>query len=198
MATTEDLSSGEIFLALPELIESLLPFLDTGTTLSLCKAYKPTIEVLKGAAVWDKLIRRTCAFIKNLDDSWDLGIIESRRTEMGHLTKILKMMENPLPLMIDLLDVISQVFLPYKPPPGQVLYRGGIFDEYVQLSCPRHQASHVVSPEGFLLLEQVEEVMGLTLQQKVEKVAVYCNWDPLRGSLSAQPLVPECSASRRG
>ena len=67
---------------------------------------------------------------------------------MGHLTKILKMMENPLPLMIDLLDVISQLFLPYKPPPGQVLYRGGIFDEYVQLSCPRHQASHLSRLRG--------------------------------------------------
>ena len=45
MATTEDHSIGERFLALPELIESLLPFIDTGTTSSLCKAYKPTIAL---------------------------------------------------------------------------------------------------------------------------------------------------------
>ena len=92
---------------------------------------------------------------------------------MGHLNKILKMTKDPLPLMVDLLDVISQVFLPYKPPAGQVLFRGGIFEEYVQLSCPRHQTSNCVSPEGFLLLEQVQGVMGLPLQQKVENVAVF-------------------------
>ena len=27
--------------------------------------------------------------------------------------------------------------------------------------------------------------MGLALQQKVEKVAVYCNWDPLFSALGA-------------
>ena len=48
------------FWGCPELVESLLPFLDTYSAICLARAHKPVLDVVLGKTVWKKLIKKVC------------------------------------------------------------------------------------------------------------------------------------------
>ena len=48
------------FWGCPELMENLLPFLDTYSIICLAKAHKPVQDIVLGKTVWNKLIRQIC------------------------------------------------------------------------------------------------------------------------------------------
>ena len=52
----------------PELVESLLPFLDARSVLSLAKSHKLTLEIIQRPVAWNKLMRRYIYDIGPLDD----------------------------------------------------------------------------------------------------------------------------------
>ena len=52
--------AAKIFWETPELLETLLPFLDLKSTLQLAKTHELTQDILQGASAWNKLIRRCC------------------------------------------------------------------------------------------------------------------------------------------
>ena len=85
--------------------------------------------------------------------------LENRR-KVEQLVKILQMMENPEPSLLDLLDDICDRF-------------STEFSEYstniLLVSCSRH-SEHWVSHEGFYLLELAEGAMGTSLQKAKEYI----------------------------
>ena len=116
--------------------------------------------------MWTKLVRRVCP--NDTDDV--LGepeeSIANQRRKVMPLVEILKMMEDPNILLLDLLHVICERF----PPIGRENLRDDL-SGFFQVSCSCEHTSHSVSPHGFLLLEAVEGVMETT-EQKVEEVVV--------------------------
>ena len=78
------------------------------------------------------------------------------------LTKVLKRMENPKPLQLDLLEYICQK------KPGRGLPSVCV----ISVSCPCNtSAGHSVSGEGFLLIEAVEGAFA-SAEQQIEKISV--------------------------
>ena len=80
------------------------------------------------------------------------------------LTKILQRMENPKPLQLDLLEYICEKKPGRKWPT-------------IRVSCPCNPSGHLVSKDGFLLLEAVEGAFA-SAEQQIEKISVR----ELRGS----------------
>ena len=118
----------------PELVERLLPFLDSYSVWSLGQAHPPALQILKGSSlIWKDLVRRSCS-------------------DLEHLIKILKDMKIPKLFLLELLDTICERFPQTTPS-----------KDFVQVSCPRH-APHQVSILGFMLLEEIEGGVGTAEQ----------------------------------
>ena len=66
------MSSAEIdaatkFRETPELVERLLPFLDSFSIWSLGQAHPPALQVLKGSSlIWKDLVKRSCSDLEHL------------------------------------------------------------------------------------------------------------------------------------
>ena len=54
----------------PELVENLLPFLDTYSIICLAKAHKTTQDIVLGKTVWNMLIRQVCRANKRMYSSY--------------------------------------------------------------------------------------------------------------------------------
>ena len=119
----------------PELIATLLPFLDLDSTHQLAQAHLKTREILQTTVDWNKLVRRSCP------DIVPAGF-EEKVEPVKHLVAILELAEDPKELMLDLLEDICARFSGAE----------------VGIGCPRQPdgIGHLVTWDGFLLLEQVE------------------------------------------
>ena len=165
MPTQED--AEKKFWKTPELVERLMPFMDGQSTLALVKALPLALQVIQRKSMWVKLVRRVCPHHTDQVLGGD-EFEESLAEDMGKvmlLVDILKMMEDPNLLLLDILHVICESF----PPVDRDVDLNG--PEFIQMSCTCKHTSHTVCPYGFLLLERVEGVLGTT-EQKVEKVVV--------------------------
>ena len=174
------------FWEIPELLEMLLPHLDSASILELAKAHRPTIQILQCGSNWDKLIQRTspysarkslgAVYLKgNSDSSWLTKNLEAKKAELLPLIKMLAMMEEPQDCLVNLLDLICTRFpigesgrpLRYvKAANGKTVP----VPEAVKVTCPNH-TSHKVSSLGFLLLEEVEGALG-SAEQSVQWLGV--------------------------
>ena len=174
------------FWEIPELLEMLLPHLDSASILELAKAHRPTIQILQCGSNWDKLIQRTspysarkslgAVYLKgNSDSSWLTKNLEAKKAELLPLIKMLAMMEDPQDCLVNLLDLICTRFpigesgrpLRYvKAANGKTVP----VPEAVKVTCPNH-TSHKVSSLGFLLLEEVEGALG-SAEQSVQWLGV--------------------------
>ena len=161
MALPAQEEAGKKFWKMPELVERLIPFLDADTTLALVKALPLALELIQGRSMWIKLVSRVCP------RDTDVLLPEEPKLEEAvakvmPLVEILKMMEDPNPLLLDLLHCICERFPPVDwpiPPTPQ----------FIQVSCSCEHTSHKVSLWGFLILEGVEGAMETT-EQKVKRV----------------------------
>ena len=91
----------------PELVEKLLPFLDTESTLNLAQSQEKVPDILQGPLLWSQVIMRASPFT---DEGIGLLTIE-RREEMNIaavrcLVAILKLMKNPRRHLIYLVKMI--------------------------------------------------------------------------------------------
>ena len=62
------------FWGCPELMENLLPFLDTYSIICLAKVHMPVQDIVLGKTVWNKLIRQVCL----------ANTVGNRRMTRGH------------------------------------------------------------------------------------------------------------------
>ena len=139
----------------PELIETLLPFLDLESTKQLALSHLRTREILQTTLDWNRLVRRSCP--KNVP-----AVFQEKVDAVKHLVAILELMEEPKDLMLDLLDEICRKF------PGAE----------VRIICPRHPDGHLLTWDGFLLLEEVEGAFG-TAEQSLGWVGSQLKEEPI-------------------
>ena len=145
----------ENFFETPELVEMLLPFLNAKDTMNLAQSQLLNIKILQGPLIWNKLIRRTLRNppdenLCDLDRVWLIEYMLGSRS-LKPLIHILKIMKDHRPSQLDLLNLICERWPSKKP------------EQVVALHCSSNQTK-LVSPLGFMLLEEVEGAFGSTEQ----------------------------------
>ena len=182
------------FWGCPELVERVLPFLDSNSVLSLCQALPAVVHVVQGKTPWNKLIRRTCNFVVNSTEYVPLDPLEEttvqKHAKVMSLAEILMLMADPTEPLLDLLDLICEKH-PFQK--NSVLTRREATTprrsilpkkDFVQVSCPRH-GTHAVSPAGFMLLEEVESALQST-EQDIQCIELHDLKEPFLSALTSR------------
>ena len=121
-----------------DLVARLTPFLDVASTLALATVQPLVLDLLQRRFMWKNLMRRSKIGLKN-----DYGVTnEDDKREVLQLVSILKMVDDPKPLLLDLLHHICQLH-PADPENPEDPER------YVILSCSLHPGDHIVDPVEF-------------------------------------------------
>ena len=183
--SSENTEAERKFWATPELVETLLPFLDVKSILCLARCHQLTLKILQGTSVWYKLVRRSCpgavlmVRAHPLDREDTLGVRERlapERLQMVHLVDILKMLE--VPNALHLKALLDLVVSPARFPPSQDGPRvqrddgGPVYrPQLVQVTCSRNE-THTVSLLAFLLLEEVENAFFGSTEHKIEGMVI--------------------------
>ena len=165
------------FWTLPELGERLVSFMDPLSVLHLAQSTVMDKETLKKSLTskaWGKLIRRSSLQVvsRRWDDELDMEI----REDLKVLVKILHFMKlgEIIPLLRPLLDLICESSPEWSS------------SESVQMICPCRPEPHSISPEGFLLLEQVEAAFG-TVEQSLKSVEGFSSmWREMLSAVSSR------------
>ena len=156
--------------------------------------------VLQAKSVWNKLVRRVCPFsYGDQMGSERLADLEERlaevMTEVNHLVGILKLMDGRLAPLLDLLDLICERFPPVNSVEredrraqlegtGVVMVNALPGPQFFQVHCSRRDTSHKVSPFGFLILEQVQEELGVN-KLTIERVVFDLMTNPWLSALAS-------------
>ena len=125
------------------MVEKLLPFLDSESTLALAQCQETIPGILQGTLLWNQFIRRACPFTEEIS----IDVVRC-------LVAVLKLMKNPRQ---DLLELICE-----RCPPKR-------FSGRLQMGCSSHQEGHCISFEGLVLLDEVERAFGST-DLKIETI----------------------------
>ena len=133
----------------PDLVSQLLTFLDLASTVHLANLLPLVLQLLQRKSIWRDLIRRS---IENFDQPDDYAEI---MWIVDKLVDILKMLESPELLLLDVLHVICEIYEDFRR------------EAEVILSCTCH-SEHRIEFVGFQILEMAEEKMGTSLQNVVE------------------------------
>ena len=99
----------------PDLVESLLLFLDARSTLTLVKVLPLALDIIQMKSMWSKLVKRVCPYDTQdvVSEQEFLEGFAAEKMELILLTEILKVMTKaPNPRLLDLLDVICERFPP--------------------------------------------------------------------------------------
>ena len=187
----------------PELVDTLLPFLDVKSILCLAECHQLTLKTLQGTYVWNKLVKRTCPETVQmvrahpLDREDTLGVrqrLAPERLQLVQLVGILKMVEEPKAHLKALLDLVCERFPPYQdgPRPQQNLDGGPPEIDLNSLYGPQlvqvaysDEQTHTVSLLGYLLLQEIEDTFGST-ELKIEGIVIDFLEEPWVTSLSHQ------------
>ena len=167
------------FWATPELVENLIFHLDLGSTLQLAQVHTLTLEILEGSRCqWEKLVRRNCPHDltnADLEENPDLeetpALLQERVEVVRLLAHFLKLMNDGKNPLLVLLDIICERFAFTKETADEDndAFRGSL-QTVVNLDCHIHpDPGHSVTRAGFLLLEEVEGILG-TAEQSVTEV----------------------------
>ena len=179
----------------PELMESLLSFLDPGSILALAKSLGKThslnTKLLLSGTVWTKFLERSfpkqsstlrlcfpCMEMENTIAEWTTYAWLPPHFARGQtnihpsivlepIIEILLLIGKPESHLLQLLDLICKRFPPYIPELGTYYYPVRVPD-HVKVVCPCHEV-HDVSPFGFGLLEKVERSTD-TCRQQVDEI----------------------------
>ena len=164
-----------IFWGTPELLEKMVPHLDSSSILSLTEVNTEVcsviLKVLESDSVWAELIKRTCRehFYYEAGPISNLGKI---------LSKMANLQKKDLELALLHLLVARCSPNAYDAP--------CVFICKIKVSCPCN-TSHTVSDLVFIHLENVESAIGST-EQNVEEVAIshFSDKDPIFSALGSR------------
>ena len=141
------------FLKTPELIETLLLFLDVSSARSLAQALPLALDVLQSVVVWNNLVQRSIPENRNTDlTDESLHDLVPKVTSLARILLLMGGSRSPQ-LDLNLLHTICESF-PFLRGPSM---------RSVTLSCSC-QKTHSVSPLGLVLLEMVEYILGTAVQ----------------------------------
>ena len=173
LATAEE-DAGSKFWRMPEMIEKLLEYLDEDEVLTIVGVNLISVEVFKTASRTSqplgKLIWKALGFGQP-------QLFEQEREKVQRMSNtLLAQLNSPDPLLLEVLDVICAS---NKYVIEMVQYPGFSQESAIRISCPLHN-DHLVSPLGFILLEDCEAAIGST-KQRVIKIDLghgpYCRND---------------------
>ena len=160
--------AGKKFWQTPELVDKLLLMLDVQSMLSLAEVQPLAVRILQaGSQPWNKLITEA---LDNPFIPYVHGYQTFERQETlvkRTASTILAKMEDPRPLLMELLDLICVKYNTEERPLGRPMFstREPL---RVQVTCPLH-VSHTVSGYGFILLEACEGTLG-SAEQHLETI----------------------------
>ena len=168
----------EAFWQSKDLMEHLLPLLDLPSTLALASTHNLALEVLQQKRIWKNLIL-TMKLVK--PRFWHCGNsveIKEMEKRVDTATTLLRLMEEPGPLLQMLLQTICLNFPPAMDENGH--------KDVIFINSPMvFNTGFFLSPTGFLMLEQAESRME-TLVQVVSEVHLHYLWDSLGTALAAR------------
>ena len=134
----------------PDLVGSLLNFLDGGSILRLATCHHLTKEVSQKSSVWTKLVRRTCPVGPESQPMDEKALVRANKKKLAPLLELLKMAEDPSKMKLTLLEVICERF------PHTAERVRWDFPQFVKVGFSPSDKEHRVSALGFLLLDEVE------------------------------------------
>ena len=193
------------FWATPELVEKLLPFLDLASTKELAEAHQLTRQILGGVLAWNKLIKKTFPKGENINvDQEDLPNeddlhLASERPKAKLLSQIMNMFKDSAQQALLEMDLLHTICKRYKRDPDSDRYKrdpDSVWSpnwtglNFVSVTCLCNQI-HVISPRGFVLLEDVEASTGSRRQGVHEVFIDYASGDltePLLTALSSRVI----------
>ena len=186
----QEISAERKFWGTPELIENLLPFLDTSAAQNLAESHKLTRHILTNGLNWNKLIKRTFPEKQlnhySVPEPMDV-IFESERSKAVSLAKILSMNKDLTPqsqLEMDLVHAVCERFSLTNKQDGIYFYTS-----FVNVSCSCLQ-THRVSLWGFLVLEDVAAILD-SREQSILEMASKELVEPLLTALGSRALHQE-------
>ena len=159
-------------------VEKLLPYLDASSTLHLVQSKISCLKqhFQRTSVVWKKLVNRTFPpgdFKVRIGDQLLANRVrpsfEEKRILIASLIDLLKMLDKPDSHILHLLEMICKKSPPDVTPGWDV--------QAIQISSPSNGSSYLVSPLGFLLLEDVESSFGTALQE-VSSIQLYSLAEP--------------------
>ena len=196
MAQDQEDAAVKKFLQTPDLLEKLLPYLDAGTTLRLAQSkISCLVQHLKDyPEVWIKMVQRTLPGDNKVGPAewgyWNRvrESFEGKRVKMQNLAGILKMVDDADSQVSHLRHLLDTICVKSPPDDGTC---------YIQIGSTSH-GFHLVSPLGFLLLEEVEAALGSTLQNVSRVVlGIYLNaLEPLMQALAARVVRQQQNLTR--
>ena len=198
MAQDQEDAAVKKFLQTPDLLEKLLPYLDADTSLSLAQSkISCLVQHLKDyPEVWIKMVQRILPGDNKVELEPTLWIywnsvresFEGKRVKMQNLAGILKMVDDADSQVSHLRHLLDTICV--KSPPDEDTC-------YIQIGSTSH-GFHLVSPLGFLLLEEVEAALGSTLQNVSRVVlGIYLNaLEPLMQALAARVVRQQQNLTR--
>ena len=138
------------FFANPDLMGILLPYLDSGSTLCLVQSdISCTLDLLQKSTVeWNKLVQRVLP-----DD-----LKRENRVHIRTLISILRRMDDATAANSHIPNLLEAICNRGAPESG--------YEKHIKLKIvgPRH-SRHLVSIQGFLLLEEVEGAFQTAMQE---------------------------------
>ena len=139
----------------PELVETLLPFLDSVSTKRLTESHQLTLQLLGKPIIWGKLVKRTFPVDEKFDSARKAPPMASEKAKARSLAGILSLEANaaqPRQLEKALLHAICRRFPHISGPHSNwVNLTSSCFHMTCDMSCEIYQ----VSSWGFLVLEEV-------------------------------------------
>ena len=126
MSSSDETEAERKFWELPELVETLLSYLDVQSISCLAQCHHLTLKLLQGTSDWNKIIKRMLTGVRivryhpiryhsiRYQDNF-LGLRERlapERLQMGYLVDPLKMVENRETHLTALLELVSARFPP--------------------------------------------------------------------------------------
>ena len=169
----------ESFFESKDLMEQLVAYLDLPSLLALVSVHQLALEVLQQKSIWRDLVRGS-KLVK--PKFWHCGNNVEIKAMLGRvdmLTTLLKLIDDPGPLLQILLETICSNFPPSRDENG---HKDEISIQFSSLCSPR---GFSISPTGFLLLERAESQMKSQMQI-VTEVQLHYLWDSLAAPLSSR------------
>ena len=178
----------EAFWQSKDLMEHLLPLLDLPSTLALASTHNLALEVLHQKRIWKYLILRMKLAKPRFWHCGNSVEIKEMQKRVDMVTTLLKLMEEPEPLLKILLETICFNFPPAMDENGH--------KDVIFINSPMvYNTGFLVSPTGFLLLERLESRMESQVQV-VSEVHLHYLWDSLGTALAARVSRQEALVSK--
>ena len=163
---------GEVkFWLSPELVSHLLLYLDISSTMALAIIHPLTVSLLQNMFIWRSFMQRMKmrggSKFREVEGKKSFEF-EMMEVEVKQVVTIINLVEEPKPLLLDLVHTICKRFSSSRTKDRDVDLFNDEDDITIQLIC-EDLSFHSVTPSGFLLLRQTEVLTGF-LVHKVEKV----------------------------